>query len=62
MILREMLYTCAVADMAQYLMSEGSLQLAATLFKEFKLTGRKSVEIVAIAAYKVREYGTWDEG
>ena len=34
---REVLDTCRIADMAQYLMVEGCLQLLAALVEEFKL-------------------------
>ena len=35
----EVLDTCRIADMAQDLMVEGSLQLSASLIEEFKLMG-----------------------
>ena len=43
-------------------MVEGSLQLSASLIKEFKLMGREVIEAIVIASHEVRENGTRDDG
>ena len=50
-----------VVDMAQNLMVESGLQLAAALVEEFKLMGREAVEVVAVGADKVREHRARDD-
>ena len=51
--LREVLDTCRIADMAQDLMVEGSLQLSAGLVEQFKLMGRELVEVIAVGPHEV---------
>ncbi len=58
----EVLDTCGVADMAQYLMVEGCLQLLATLVEQLELMGGESIEAVIVAAYEVREHTARDDG
>ena len=60
--IREVLDTCRIANMAQDLMVEGSLQLSASLIEEFKLMGREIIETIVIASHEVREDRTRDDG
>ena len=57
-----MLDTRRIADMTQYLMVEGSLQLLAALVEELELMGREGIEAVIIASHEVREHAARDDG
>ena len=57
-----MLNTRRIADMSQYLMVEGSLQLLAALVEELELMGRERIETVIIASHEVREHAARDDG
>ena len=57
-----MLDTRRIADMTQYLMVEGSLQLLAALVEELELMGRERIEAVVIASHEVREHTARDDG
>ena len=44
---------CAIADVAQDMMSEGTLQLVASFLEEGKLMAGEVVEAVAVATHEV---------
>ena len=54
--LREMLYTRRVVDVAEYLMAESGLQLAAALVEELELVGGEGVKVVAVGTHEMGEH------
>ena len=61
-VFREALYACRVADVSQYPVGEGGLQCRGGLIEAGGLLVGEGIEVAAVAAGKVREYRTGNDG